>query len=227
MKFFHIARVLRPSLPANGKRRLASAPHSRGRKRLAAALLLASLALPFLPLPAAEAHLGADIGIAFPMGASSSQTAGSVPTESYAAFASGSLIEELTVKERSGRLLLELKVTNSGDAPYTIEHRCGQLYDFALLDKNGQALYTWSDGMAFTQALTTSTIRAHASVIYQAEIKRADYKKIKGDAVLVTAWLTDTPDRLMARVPAQTAHTSNTGAIIGSIRIGNGHWYHG
>ena len=76
-----------------------------------------------LPLPAAEAHLGADIGIAFPMGGSSSQTAGSVPTESYAAFASGSLIEELTVKEKSGRLLLELKVTNSGDAPYTIEHR--------------------------------------------------------------------------------------------------------
>ena len=120
MKVFHIARILRPSLPANEKRRLASAPHSRDRKRLAAALLLASLALPLLPLPAAEAHLGADIGIAFPMGGSSSQTAGSVPTESYAAFASGSLIEELTVKEKSGRLLLELKVTNSGDAPYTI-----------------------------------------------------------------------------------------------------------
>ena len=130
------------------------------------------------------------------------------------------------MKEKSGRLLLELKVTNSGDAPYTIEHRCGQLYDFALLDKNGQALYTWSDGMACTPARTTARTAAQASFIYQPEIKRTYYKKIKGDAVLVTAWLTDTPDRLMARVPAQTAHTSNTGAIIGSIRIGNGHWYH-
>lgn len=194
--------------------------------RLAAGAALACLTA-CLFAPPAEAHLGADVGILFPMGGSG-QTTPRTSAESYAACADGTLIEELTVREKSGRLLLELKVTNSGDAPYTIAHRDGQEYDFSLLDRNGSALYTWSDSMAFTQALTSSTIPAHDSVVYTAEIKRVDYKKLKDDAVLAVAWLTDTPYRLMTHVPAQTTRTASgsTGAIIGSIHIGNGHWYH-
>ena len=76
---------------------------------------------------------------------------------------------------------MELKVTNDGDSDYSIAHRDGQVYDFAILDKNGKTLYKWSDGMAFTQALTSSTVAAHKIEVYKAELDRKAYRKIKDD----------------------------------------------
>lgn len=197
---------------------------SKTKTLFAAAALSAGLLAFALPAPQASAHVGTGIGVTFPMGGSSGGTTYSRP-ESYAAVTEGSIIEELTVTEKSGRLLIEFKVTNNGDVPYTIDHRDGQVYDMAVLDRNGTALWRWSDGMAFTQALTSSSIDAHKSELYTAEINRADYKKIKDDAVLVTAWLADTPTKLSTRVPEAVATSGNCGAIFGTIVIGNGPWY--
>lgn len=195
------------------------------KKGLATVAITASLlSFAALPLPQASAHFGTGIGITFPAGGSSGGSTYSRP-ESYAAVTHDSIIEELTVTEKSGRLLLEYKVTNNGDTPYTVDHRDGQVYDMAILDKNGTALWRWSDGMAFTQALTSSSVEAHKSAIYSTEIKRADYKKFKDDAVLVTAWLVDTPLKVSTRVPRAVATGSNSGAIFGTIVIGNGPWY--
>jgi len=173
-------------------------------------------------VPTAEARLGTGIGVTLPMGGSSNGSTTDT-AESYAALTEGQIIQELTVRERGGRLYLTLKVTNNGDAPYTIAHRDGQCYDFALLDDNGKALWHWSDGMAFTQALTSSSVAPHKSEVYQAEIAGKDYRKIKDDAVLVTAWLTDTPQRLSTRLPRITRNSS--AAVFGTIIIGNGPWY--
>ena len=192
--------------------------------RFIAAICAGLLSATLFSLPQASAHIGTGIGISLPMGGSAGGGT-YVRPESYAAVTHESIIEELTVKERSGRLLLEYKVTNNGDAPYTVAHRDGQVFDFAVLDKNGTALWRWSDGMAFTQALTSSSIDAHKSELYTAEINRADYKKIKDDAVLVTAWLADTPTKLSTRVPEAVATSGNCGAIFGTIVIGNGPWY--
>ena len=197
---------------------------SKTKTLFAAAALSAGLLEFALPAPQASAHVGTGIGVTFPMGGSSGGTTYSRP-ESYAAVTEGSIIEELTVTEKSGRLLIEFKVTNNGDVPYTIDHRDGQVYDMAVLDRNGTALWRWSDGMAFTQAPTSSSIDAHKSELYTAEINRADYKKIKDDAVLVTAWLADTPTKLSTRVPEAVATSGNCGAIFGTIVIGNGPWY--
>ena len=78
--------------------------------------------------------------------------------------------------------------------------------------------------MAFTQALTSSTIAAHSSEIYTAELDAKAYRKIKDDAVLVTAWLTDTPYTLATKLPSHTAAASTPVVIHGGIILGNGRW---
>ncbi len=168
-----------------------------------------------------SAGFGTGIGVTFPV--SDSDGSSSRP-ESYAAFSQGKIIQELTAKERGGRLLLELKVTNDSDDIYRVEHPTGQLYDFAILDKNGKPLYCWSEGNTFTQALTVTEYPAHESVIYTAEVDRKTYRGIREDAVLVTAFLTDTSCRLITKVPA-AVKTSSPVMLHGAIVVGNGAWY--
>ncbi len=171
----------------------------------------------------ALAGFGTGIGVTFPMPGSGGGS--STRPESYAAFSVNQLIQELTVTEKSGRLFMELKITNDGDEPYSISHQDGQLCEFAVLDKNGKPLYQWSDGMVFTQALTEAVYEPHASVVYTAELERLKYKSIKDDAVLVTAFLTDTPYRISARIPAAQKSSTSPAVLHGSIIIGNGRWY--
>ena len=159
------------------------------------ALALAVGAISLSSIPVASASFGTGIGVSFPT--SGSHSSEIVP--SYAAFSFDKIVEELTVEEKHGRLVMELKVTNDGDSDYSIAHRDGQVYDFAILDKNGKTLYKWSDGMAFTQAVTSSTVAAHKSEVYTAELDRKAYRKIKDDGVLVTAWLVDTRSRRACR----------------------------
>ena len=175
----------------------------------------------FFQLPSAFASFGTGIGVTFPMPGAGGNSG---KAESYASFSFDRIIQELTVRERSGRLLMELKVTNDSDEPYSISHRDGQFYEFAILDKNGTPLYLWSDDMAFTQALTEAVYPAHESVVYTAEMDRKAYKKIKEDGILVTAFLTDTPYRLSTRVPMAKGGSSS-GLLHGAIVIGNGGWY--
>ena len=84
----------------------------------------------------AHAGFGTGIGITFPASGSSTKT----PINTYAALQFEQITEELTLQERHGRLLMELKVSNNGDAPYTISHRDGQVYDFLITDKNGKKI---------------------------------------------------------------------------------------
>ena len=144
------------------------------RYALIPALALTAFAVPLSAMPVASASFGTGIGVSFPT--SGSHSSEIVP--SYAAFSFDSIVEELTVEEKHGRLVMELKVTNDGDSDYSVAHRDGQVYDFAILDKNGKTLYRRSDGMAFTQALTSSSVAAHKSEVYTAELDRKAYRKI-------------------------------------------------
>ena len=149
----------------------------------------------------ASADIGGEIGVYVPVGGGGgySRTRGS--DESFASFSVDKLVHELTVQKKSGRLLMEFRVSNGSDAPYTVEHQTGQAYEFLVLDKRGKVLWRWSEGVAFTQALTSSTIEAHGEVVYKAEIARKDFKKFKDDAVVVMAYIVDTPYTLSAAVP--------------------------
>lgn len=189
-------------------------------KCFAKTLLILLAALFILPLNA-EAGFGTGIGISFPAGGSSSS---SQSNSSYAIFSFGAITEELTVAEKSGKLKLELKVTNNGDSAYIVDHKDGQIYDFALLDKNGKTIYKWSDDMSFTQALTSSTINAHDFAVYSAEIDRKTYRKLKDNGVLATAWLLDTPYTISTKLPTTIAINTNPVIIHGGVILGNGHF---
>ncbi len=168
-----------------------------------------------------SADIGGEIGVYVPVGGGS-HSRSSGPEESFASFTVDKLVHELTVKKKSGRLLMEFRVSNGSDAPYTVEHKDGQVYEFLVLDKRGRALWRWSEGVAFTQALTSSTIDPQGEVVYKAEIERKDFKKFKDDAVVVMAYLVDTPYTLSAAVP-ETVETSSSGAaVFGAIVLGNG-----
>ncbi|MBO6236012.1 MAG: hypothetical protein J6N22_04745, partial [Schwartzia sp.] len=170
----------------------------------------------------ASADIGGEIGVYVPVGGGGgySRTRGS--DESFASFSVDKLVHELTVQKKSGRLLMEFRVSNGSDAPYTVEHQTGQAYEFLVLDKRGKVLWRWSEGVAFTQALTSSTIEAHGEVVYKAEIARKDFKKFKDDAVVVMAYIVDTPYTLSAAVP-ETVETSSSGAaVFGAIVLGSG-----
>ena len=190
------------------------------RYALIPALALAVGAVSLSAMPVASASFGTGIGVSFPT--SGSHSSEIVP--SYAAFSFDNIVEELTVEEKHGRLVMELKVTNDGDSDYSVAHRDGQIYDFAILDKNGKTLYRWSDGMAFTQALNIFFFDSEKSEFYTAELDRKAYRKIKDDAVLVTAWLVDTPYKLTTRMPTKVG-SSTPVTLHGGIVIGNGPWY--
>lgn len=132
-------------------------------------------------------------------------TALAADISSYAALTYGNVVEQLLAEESDQGLELMFKVTNNEDYPYSVAHRDGQVYDFIILSKRGERLWRWSDGMAFTMALTSSSVAAHDSVVYRAVIPEKEYKAFKGKAFLATAWIVDTPLRLTTRIPKKEA----------------------
>ena len=190
------------------------------KKMLCGALL--GCALAFSSFGTASADFGGEIGVYVPVGGGGGYSRQSGPEESFASFTVDKLVHELTVKKKSGRLLMEYRVANGGEEPYTVAHQDGQVYEFLVLDKRGRILWRWSEGMAFTQALTSSTIEAQGEAVYKAEIARKDFKKFKDDAVVVMACLVDPPYTLSAAVPETVETSSGGAAVFGAIVLGNG-----
>ena len=73
------------------------------------------LALMAMPLPA-NAGFGTGIGVTFPISGSSS---GERINNTYAALEYDVLTEELNIMEKHGRLVMEFKISNTSDKPYT------------------------------------------------------------------------------------------------------------
>ena len=184
--------------------------------------LAAAAVLFAVPLSTVSASgIGAEIGAAIPMGGTSTTISGD--SENYAMIHCDGLLIEARAMEEKGSLSMEMKLTNERDAAFVVDHRDGQCYDFVISDAKGNVLYRWSAQMAFTQALTSSSIPAKGSVTYTAEISRRDYKKIKDKAEFIQMELTDTDYWFSLRVPKkETSHTSSPITLHGSIEIGNG-----
>lgn len=189
-------------------------------KKILCTALSAALLLPALVPPTAEAGIGGGIGITFP----TSRSAGTGRTDTYAGVRVGDLSEELTLTEKSGRLLLKLRVRNDGDTLYMAEHPTGQNCDFVLLDAKGNELWRWSDTMTFTQAFQTYTLEPGAAEELTAEIDRKTYEKIKDKAVLAVAGLTDTEIFVSAEVPSAARSKRSPAYIHGDIIFGSGGW---
>lgn len=187
-------------------------------------LLLVPL-MAFFMAPQAALAFGAGIGVAFPThsGGSSSVTNGT----GYAAVSVYGIAYELRAEEKHGRLYLELHVTNDTDEPYSVALTSGKNHDFMVLGEGGRVLWQESDGMAYTQALTTFSVAAHESEKFEARIDSSTYRKFKEDAVLVAATIEGTPYKLFAEVPRRSSEgSSGPATIYGGVIFGDGHWHH-
>ena len=171
-------------------------------------------------LPAAQA--GAGIGVDLPLGTSSSATI--ADSDTYAAFTCDQLKAEASIQEKKSGLTLELKLTNPTNSLISIGHRCGQSYDFILLDKEGNQLYCWSKNMAFTQALTQTDIPPKGSVVYNTEIPETEYRTYRNKAVLARMLISDTNYTITMKIPHEEHHDSSPVTFHGGISIGS---YHG
>lgn len=163
---------------------------------------------------------GMDIGVSvnMPTGGSGKGNSGT----SYASFSVGQLAYELVVRERGGRLSMELRVTNDGDTSYSITHSDGQQYDFVVMDKRGHEIYRWSEGREFDKRMSATQIKAGGYVLLKNELSGTEYKNIKGEAVVVTAYVKDTPYTVTAAMPERVSGSGNN-AIHGAVRISSGH----
>ena len=188
-------------------------------KKFLIGITAGALAFSLAQTPAVAGDVGFGIGFGIPYGG---ERAGYSRMENYAAFSFEKIIEELTVTEKGGRLEIELKITNDSDEDYSLNHKDGQEYEMAILDKNGAVLWRSSDGMAFTQAFTSTLYPHRESVVYTVKIERKEYRRLKDKGVLLTAFLTDTPYRLSLRLP-HINHSSD-GARHGTIFVGGGTW---
>jgi predicted secreted protein len=68
----------------------------------------------------------------------------------------------ITIKNDTTQFKISIK--NNSESNITINHPSGQKFDFVLQSSENKDLYTWSDDMNFTQALTTTSIPAGKTV---------------------------------------------------------------
>ena len=182
--------------------------------------ITAAIAFACLPGRPVLAHAAMGLGVDVPLSSTISSD-----KDNYASLSNGQLTAEFAVQEKKDGLHMELKLTNPTKNPFVIDHRCGQSYDFFLLDKKGTVLYRWSDKMAFTQALTQTEIPADASVTYTADIPAKEYRAYKEKALLARASITDTSYVLSLKVPHRTHEDSSPVTFHGGISIGSGSYH--
>lgn len=85
---------------------------------------------------------------------------------------------------------MKLAITNKSDSEVVINHSSGQKFDFKLLDKDKNVLYTWSADKFFTMALTKTVIGIGETVQFVEELDKNDYKNIVDIAVYLKVFIT-------------------------------------
>ena len=73
---------------------------------------------------------------------------------------------------------MKLKVTNNTNKSITINHTSGQKFDFKLLDKDKEILYTWSMDKMFIMMLTNTVIEAGKSIEFSDELDMEGFKDV-------------------------------------------------
>ena len=93
--------------------------------------------------------------------------------------------------ERAVPLLrADLVIRNTTDLPLQITTPSGQQFDFEIRNEEGEVVYLWSDGRAFTQALTTIDLSPGVRV-FSAEIPLAwgDGTPLASGRYTIRAWV--------------------------------------
>ncbi len=95
-------------------------------------------------------------------------------------------------ERKDGLIKMKLTITNNLKTPIVIQHTSGQRFDFALLDANGEILYTWSADKSFIMALTETVIEPGKTVEFSDEVQNDLYDGILEKAVNLKAYIIGT-----------------------------------
>lgn len=72
---------------------------------------------------------------------------------------------EITQSEQT--VTFDFYIENEHDEAVTVTFPTGQMYDIVITDEQGKAIYQFSEGRMFTQALTERSIPAHDKLAFQ------------------------------------------------------------
>lgn len=92
--------------------------------------------------------------------------------------------------ETKGSLEMKISIKNSSDKAVIINHTSGQKFDFTLLDKDSDILYTWSADKSFIMALTSTTIKPGETLEFKDTLSGEAYAAVKDKAMYLKAYIT-------------------------------------
>ncbi len=98
-------------------------------------------------------------------------------------------VKASAAEEKDG-LRLTLTVMNNSSKAVTINHSSQQLFDFKVLDKNGDSLYCWSANRMFAQMVTTTEIAPGEQVVFSDLVDSTTYGTFKSKMKTVVGYIT-------------------------------------
>ena len=90
---------------------------------------------------------------------------------------------------KDGSLKMNLTITNNSKSQIVINHSSGQKFDFKLLDRSREILYTWSADKMFIMALTETVIDAGKSIEFYVDVEKDLMDSMNGKAVYMNAYI--------------------------------------
>ncbi|MCX7745850.1 MAG: BsuPI-related putative proteinase inhibitor [Clostridia bacterium] len=95
-------------------------------------------------------------------------------------------------EKTADQMVLKLRIHNNSYRDATINYSSGQRFDFVLMDQNRKVIYRWSEGKAFTQALTKDTIPAGEFLEFSVKIEGDKAKELINSACYMIGYITGT-----------------------------------
>lgn len=98
------------------------------------------------------------------------------------------------MKEETDGLAMRLILQNNTEQEIFLQHTSGQKFDFKLLDREGEILYTWSADKSFTMALTQTVVAPHETVVFEQLLASEAYALLKDRTFELRAYLVGSSD---------------------------------
>ena len=93
------------------------------------------------------------------------------------------------MKEDADGLVMRLVLQNNTEQEIVLQHTSGQKFDFKLLDRDGEILYTWSADKSFTMALTQTLLAPQETLVFEQLLIAETYAALKDQVFELKAYL--------------------------------------
>jgi hypothetical protein len=102
----------------------------------------------------------------------------------------GDVVPQLSVELKEKNIVLHYEIKNQTEHPVTYTFPTSQLFDYTITSKDGDVVRKYSDGLMFSQIVSTITMKQGESLTYNPVV--SDLPK---GTYLVTIWLTAKEDQ--------------------------------